>query len=82
MILDCLMLHDYQVKTNLFKALGNFLISPHRELRKKAVLAGCLQEMLEQHQYSSLFKIRRICAEYLNQVSENDFNMFEINDML
>lgn len=33
-LMNCHNLHDYEVKTNLFKAMGNFLNSQHSNVRR------------------------------------------------
>jgi len=80
--MNCLKLRDYEVLTHLYKSLGNFLTSGDQEIRRKAVYQGCLQEMLQAHEMSPFFRIRRICTEYLNQIAQFDVEMFEINDTM
>lgn len=82
LLLDSQKLNDYEMITNIYKTIGNMLTSPEDETRKKMVHQGFLQEMLHSHEYSPLFKIRRICSEYLNQILTMDPSLFELNDFL
>ena len=66
---DCMNLKDYEVHTNLYKALGNFMISKEQDIRKKMVHHGILQDFLEAHECSQYFRIKRICSEYLNKIA-------------
>jgi len=34
---ECLKLHDYEVQAFLFTAIGNFLVSPEADVRRKTV---------------------------------------------
>ena len=77
---DCMNLKDYEVHTNLYKSLGNFLISKEQDIRKKMVHSGILQEFLESHECSQYFRIKRICSEYLNKIAQFDPQLFDLND--
>ena len=72
LIVKCIKFKEYEVYTYIFKTLGNFITSQNEEIRKQTVGQGCLQEMLEAHDTSQYFRIRRICSEYLNYIGEYD----------
>jgi hypothetical protein len=56
---------DYQLITTWIESVGNFLTSSNGEVRRKAVMEECLQELLLANEYSQYYKIRRISMEYL-----------------
>lgn len=65
LIKNCLLLHDYEVMTNLIISIGNFCVSSNSEIRKKMVRQGLLQELIDQVDSSQFFRIKRICTEFL-----------------
>lgn len=78
----CMLLKDYEVQTNLIRSIGYFLVSQDGEIRKKVTRAGFLQELLNQHDCSSFFRIKRICKEFLNEILSIDQSMFELNELI
>jgi hypothetical protein len=55
-------IRDYDVLTNVYMTLGNFILSKNDFVKKKAVEFGCLEMLLESNEVSPYLRIRRICT--------------------
>lgn len=85
-LLTCLAkFQDYEVTTQLYRALGNYLTSGLHDdvaaqnpgyaqycsdIRNRAAQEGCLQQLHAAYEGSQYFRIRRICGEYLQKLYE------------
>ena len=63
-------LEDYELQTNLYRTIGNFVCSQDQEVRKECVKMKFIVNLIDTHYNSRFFRIRRICGEYLGQISE------------
>lgn len=76
-----IILNDYEVQTRLYQAMGNMLICglPRNDLeedtyaavRRAAFEAGYFDILNASYENSGLFKIRRLCKEYLTIVYDH-----------
>lgn len=82
LIMEFLKLKDYELQTNTFTVIGNFMTSDQAEIRKRVVRSDFLQLMIDQIENSRFYRIKRICGDYLTRTMEIDPSLFELNDLI
>ena len=70
---------DYDLHSNIYKALSTLVLSTNFNIQKKAVEQGCLQELIEASEKSQYFRVRRLCQTTIDAV---DANLVELNERL
>ena len=77
MVRACRTIDDYDLHSNLYKAMSFFGSSPSPALQRYAVNSQCFNEVLVAADQSKYFRVRRTCGQALDKTSQD---LYELND--
>jgi len=72
-------INDYDLHSNIYKALSMLVLSSSFSVQKKAVEQGCLQDLILASEKSQFFRVRRLCQTSINKV---EASLFELNEKI
>ena len=73
----CKTINDYDLHSNLYKAMSLFGTNPSITMQKYAVNSNCFNEVLMAAEHSKYFRVRRTCNAALDNTSQD---LYEMND--
>ncbi len=65
---------EYEVLTNIYMAIGNFILSPKEYVRKRSVDLGLLEIISEASQETTYLRFKRICNSILQKTDPQLFD--------
>ena len=79
MVHVCRSLIDYELHSNLYRAMCLLALSPNQANRTHFVESDCLNEVQQASENNRYFRVRRTCIKALDQVSSE---LFELNEKI
>ena len=79
MVHVCRSIVDYELHSNLYRAMCLLAISPNAENRKHFVESDCLNEVQQAAENNRFFRVRRTCTRGMDQI---DSALFEMNEKM
>lgn len=79
MVHVCRSIVDYELHSNLYRAMCLLAISPNQENRKHFVESDCLNEVQQAAENNRFFRVRRTCTKGIDQI---DSALFEMNEKM
>ena len=77
MVRACKTINDYDLHSNLYKAMSIFGTNPSPTVQRYAVNSQCFNEVLMAAEQSKYFRVRRTCNAALDRTSQD---LYELND--
>ena len=77
MIRACRTISDYDLHSNLYKAMSLFGTNPSTTVQRYAVNSHCFNSVMLAAEQSKFFRVRRTCSAALDKTSQD---LFELNE--